>query len=203
MKQFVIALIIAGTAGFARAGGLEQLAGGSGAGPLPGGVAEANPPSPVPGTVLPLSAYGSWSVLIEDALKNGVAMNMPVPGHGNRTSRFLMKGGESNSEPLDVFAVYGKAGPGALVPEGLYVQRIYTLPAGMTSYIFLCSLEGQLLEAYTTGTSPDGSYFHQDPIQDAEVTARFGGLRSFWLSASPGPRAPLEPKAEHPGVLQE
>ncbi|PIU17863.1 MAG: hypothetical protein COT18_11785 [Elusimicrobia bacterium CG08_land_8_20_14_0_20_59_10] len=186
MKQFVIALIIAGTAGFALAGGLEQLAGGSGAGPLPAGTVKANPPVPVADTILPRSADGLWRGLMQEALENGVAMNMPVPGHGNRTSKFLMKGGESDSEPLDVFAVYGKAGPGALVPEGLYVQRIYTLPNGMLSYIFLCSLDGRLLEAYTTGTSPDGSYFHQDPVQDTEVAARFEGLKSFWLSADPG-----------------
>jgi len=181
MKQLIIAFVIAGAAGFARAGGFEQLAGGSGAGMPPGAIAQANAPAPAPGTVLRRRAYGSWSGLVQDALKNGVAMNIPVPGHGNRTSKFLMQGGESDSEPLDVFAVYGKAGPGALEPEGLYIQRLYTRPGAIISYIFLCSLEGELLEAYTTGTSPDGSYLHQDPIQDTEVAGRFEGLKYFWL----------------------
>ena len=186
MKLFTISLVIAAMTRIASAGALEQVPGGKGAEPLSGALVEVNPPAQVPASLSALGAYGSWSALSLDALNNGVLMNMPVPGRGNRTSKFLMKGGEGK-EPLDVFAVYGKAGPGVLTPEGLYVQRIYTLPGGMISYIFLCSLEGELLEAYTTGTGTDGYYFHRDSVQDAEVKARFEELKAFWFSALPGP----------------
>jgi hypothetical protein len=194
MKGTIAIIIMAGTFGLARAGDIERLKGDSGLQTPELRAAQAvQAPVPVSADGDWQSVYSSWNDLVQDALTNGVAMNMPVPGYGTRVSRILTKGFNDETKPLDLFAVYGKAGSGALEPENLYFQRIYTLPGKILSYIFISTLEGKLLAAYTAVSSQEGSGTFPNSIQDPEVINRFMGFKSFWIySPVEKPAAPAE-----------
>lgn len=194
MKKIIIALIVTGMSGFARAGDIEQLKAGSDIRmPDLKAVEALEVKAPVPGAGVQQSLYNSWDELVQRAVKAGIAMHIPVPGYGTRDSRVLTIGFNDEKKPLDLFAVYGKAGAGTFEPEGLYIQRIYTMPDKILSYIFISSLEGGLLKVYVAVSSPEGSGTFQKSAQDPEMIQRFKGLKSLWIYTSPDtPAAPNE-----------
>jgi len=126
-------------------------------------------------------AFNSWEKLVAYAQSHGISAHIPIPQNGTREVRLLTQNINDDSQPLFLFAVYGRNGAKPFTPEGLYLQSIYTMPGKTVSYIFLSSLAGKLLAAYTAYSSNEGSGTTGLPIDSPETILRFQDLKSLWI----------------------